>query len=71
LPTIATEAVLFLAIINAKEERDVTVIDIPNTFIQMQVEVEEDSYGNHQDLWSPFAYPHSDCSQHLQVLHHR
>jgi hypothetical protein len=42
LPTIATEAVLLLCIIDAKEERDVTVIDIPNAFIQMQVEDEED-----------------------------
>jgi hypothetical protein len=40
LPTIATEAMLLSCIINAKEERDVTVIDIPNAFIQMQVEDE-------------------------------
>jgi hypothetical protein len=39
-PTITTEAVLLLCIINAKEERDVAVIDIPNTFIQTQVEDE-------------------------------
>jgi hypothetical protein len=31
-----------LCIIDAKEERDVTVINIPNTFIQMQVEDKED-----------------------------
>jgi hypothetical protein len=42
LPTIATEAVLLSCIINADEERDVAVIDIPNTFIQTQVEDEED-----------------------------
>jgi hypothetical protein len=41
-PTIATEAVLLLCIINAEEGRDVTVIDIPNTFIQVQVEDEGD-----------------------------
>ena len=34
LPTITTEAVLLLCIINAKEERDVAIIDIPNAFIQ-------------------------------------
>jgi hypothetical protein len=33
-PTVATEAVLLLCIIDAKEGRDVTVIDIPNAFIQ-------------------------------------
>jgi hypothetical protein len=33
-PTVATEAVLLSCIINAKEGRDVTVIDIPNAFIQ-------------------------------------
>jgi hypothetical protein len=34
LPTIATEAMLLSCITNAKEERDVAVIDIPNAFIQ-------------------------------------
>jgi hypothetical protein len=34
-PTIATEAVLLSCIIDAEEGRDVTVIDIPNAFIQM------------------------------------
>jgi hypothetical protein len=42
LPTVATEAVLLLCIINAKEGRDVAVIDIPNAFIQMRVEDEGD-----------------------------
>jgi hypothetical protein len=41
-PTIATEAVLLLCIIDAKEGRNVTVIDIPNAFIQTQVEDEGD-----------------------------
>jgi hypothetical protein len=41
-PTIATEAILLSCIINAKEERDVTVINIPNAFIQTRVEAEED-----------------------------
>jgi hypothetical protein len=34
LPTVATEAMLLSCIIDAEEERDVTVIDVPNTFIQ-------------------------------------
>jgi hypothetical protein len=42
LPTVATEAFLLLFIINAKEGRNAAVIDIPNAFIQMQVEDEED-----------------------------
>jgi hypothetical protein len=33
-PTVATEAVLLTCIIDADEERDVAVIDIPNAFIQ-------------------------------------
>jgi hypothetical protein len=41
-PTVATEAILLLCIIDAKEERDVTVINIPNVFIQMRVEHKED-----------------------------
>ena len=36
-PTVATEEVLLSWIIDAEEERDVTVIDIPNAFIQTQV----------------------------------
>jgi hypothetical protein len=36
-----TEAVLLLCFINAKEKRDVTVIIIPNAFIQMWVKDEE------------------------------
>jgi hypothetical protein len=42
LPTVATEAILLSCIIDAKEGRDVAVIDIPNGFIQMQVEDEGD-----------------------------
>jgi hypothetical protein len=38
LPTVATEAILLSCIINAKEGRDVTVIDIPNAFIQTRLE---------------------------------
>jgi hypothetical protein len=39
-PTIATEAVLLSCIINAEKGREVTVIDIPNAFIQTRVEDE-------------------------------
>jgi len=41
-PTVATESVLLTCIIDAEEERDVAVIDIPNAFIQTRVEKEED-----------------------------
>jgi hypothetical protein len=41
-PTVATESVLLSCIIDAEEERDVTVIDIPNAFIQTRVEDEKD-----------------------------
>jgi hypothetical protein len=44
-PTVATEAVLLSCIINAEEGRDVTVIDIPNAFIQMSGR--RRGYGNH------------------------
>jgi hypothetical protein len=41
-PTVTTESVLLTCIIDAKEERDVAVIDIPNAFIQTRVEDERD-----------------------------
>ena len=41
-PTVATKAVMLSCIIDAYEERDVAVIDIPNAFIQTQVEYEKD-----------------------------
>ena len=37
-PTVATESVLLKWIIEEQEERDVAVVDIPNTFIQTKVE---------------------------------
>ena len=41
-PTVSTEAVLLSCIIDAEEERDLDLIDIPNAFIQTQVEDEKD-----------------------------
>ena len=41
-PTVSTEAVLLSCIIDAEENRDVAVIDIPNAFIQTRVEDEKD-----------------------------
>ena len=41
-PTVATESVLLTCIIDAEEERDVAVADIPNAFIQTKVEDEKD-----------------------------
>ena len=40
-PTVASESVLLSCIIDAKEGRDVAVIDIPNAFIQTRVEDEK------------------------------
>jgi hypothetical protein len=41
-PTVATESVLLSCIIEAEEERDVTVVDIPNTCIQTRFENKKD-----------------------------
>ena len=41
-PTAATEAVLLTSIVDATEERDVAIVDIPNAFIQMRVENKQD-----------------------------
>ena len=40
-PTVSMEAVLLRCIIDAEEERDVAVIDIPNAFIQTRAENEK------------------------------
>jgi hypothetical protein len=41
-PTVATESVLLSCIIDAEEERDVAVVDIPNAFVQTRAENEKD-----------------------------
>jgi hypothetical protein len=41
-PTVATESVLLTCIVDAEEERDVAVIDIPNAFIKTRVQDEKD-----------------------------
>ena len=41
-PTVSTEAVLLTCIIDAEEERDVAVIDIPHAFIHTKIEDEKD-----------------------------
>jgi hypothetical protein len=41
-PTVATESVLLSCIIDAEEERDVAVVDIPNAFVQTRVKNEKD-----------------------------
>jgi hypothetical protein len=41
-PTVSTEAVILTSIINAHERRNVIVIDIPNAFIQTQVDNPKD-----------------------------
>jgi hypothetical protein len=40
--TVATESVCLACIIDAEEERDVAVVDIPNEFVQTRVEKEKD-----------------------------
>jgi hypothetical protein len=41
-PTVATEAVILSCIIDAKEGCDISVVDIPNAFVQTRVENEKD-----------------------------
>ena len=41
-PTVATESVLLTCIVDAEEEREVAVVDIPNAFVQTRVEDEKD-----------------------------
>jgi hypothetical protein len=41
-PTVTAESVLLSCIIDAEEERDVAVVDIPNAFVQTRVENEKD-----------------------------
>ena len=41
-PTVSTEAVMLTSIIEALENRDVVIIDIPNAFIQTKIEDEKD-----------------------------
>jgi len=41
-PTVSTESVLLTSIIDALEERDVAIIDIPNAFIQTRVQDAKD-----------------------------
>jgi hypothetical protein len=41
-PTVATDSVLLMCIVDAQEGRDVAVIDIPNGFFQMLVEDKKD-----------------------------
>jgi hypothetical protein len=41
-PTVATESVLLTSLVDAQKNRDITIVDILNTFIQMVVENDED-----------------------------
>ena len=41
-PTISTEAVVLMCIVDANENRDVTIVDIPNAFVQTVVEDKKD-----------------------------
>ena len=41
-PTFSTEAVMITCVVDAEEDRDAAIIEIPNAFIQTRVENEED-----------------------------
>jgi hypothetical protein len=41
-PTVATESILLTSAIEAKENRDVMSADIPNAFVQTDMEINED-----------------------------
>ncbi len=41
-PTVSSEAVMLTCVNNANENRDVTIVDIPNAFVQTYVEDEMD-----------------------------
>jgi hypothetical protein len=42
-PTVATESVLLTSLVDAQENRDIAIVDIPNAFIQRVVEDDEDN----------------------------
>ncbi len=41
-PTVSSEAVMLTCVIDATENREVTIVDIPNAFVQTVVEDEKD-----------------------------
>jgi hypothetical protein len=41
-PTVAMESVLLTSLVDAQENCDVAIVDIPNAFIQMAMEDDED-----------------------------
>ena len=41
-PTVSNEAVMLMCVIDADENRDVAIVDIPNAFVQTIVEDEKD-----------------------------
>ena len=38
-PTASTESIMITAVIDAKEARDVAIVDIPNSFVQKEVDI--------------------------------
>ena len=56
-PTAALESVLLTAVIDAREGRDVAVIDIPNAFVQTRLE---------DDAESDYAHAGKTCRAHGQ-----
>ena len=43
-PTVSNEAVMLTCVIDADENRDVAIVDIPNAFVQTVVEDEKDRH---------------------------
>ena len=41
-PTAATESILLTATINAEEGRDIMTVDIPNAFVQTELDLKQD-----------------------------
>jgi hypothetical protein len=41
-PTVSSEAVMLMCVVDANENREVTIVDIPNAFVQTVVEDEKD-----------------------------
>jgi len=68
-PTCATESVLLTCAIDAKENRETAVVDIPNAFIQTVVEDEKDKVII-QYSWNGGRYVMQDCTRILPAVCH-
>ena len=60
-PTVSTEAVMLTCVIDANENRDVTIVDIPNAFVQTVVE-DKKGQSVHPHPWSIGSYLGDYCT---------